>query len=89
MIRRTEQQVRQLNMTLRGRVHGGVIVPEEGAALEEGVEVMIETIEPAAQVLPSEPTLAQRLLKYAGAAEGLPSDMARNHDHYIHGTPRK
>jgi len=76
-------------MTWRGRVQGGVIVLEEGTHLEEGIEVLIETVETHPQLSDSEPTLAQRLLKYAGAAEGLPSDMARNHDHYIHGTPLK
>ncbi len=34
-------------------------------------------------------TLGQRLLKLAGIAEGLPSDMAEQHDHYIHGTPKR
>jgi hypothetical protein len=24
-----------------------------------------------------------------GAAEGLPKDMAENHDHYIHGAPKR
>lgn len=24
-----------------------------------------------------------------GTAEGLPDDMAENHDHYIHGTPKR
>ena len=76
-------------MTWRGRVQGGVVVPEEGARLEEGVEVLIETVETPAQPRDTEPTLAEQLLKYAGAAEGLPTDMAQNHDHYIHGTPRK
>jgi hypothetical protein len=57
-------------------------VPEQGAALEEGVEVLIETVEtPSKSSSDATPTLAQRLLKYAGVAEGLPLDMARNHDH--------
>jgi hypothetical protein len=30
-----------------------------------------------------------RLKQFAGAVCGLPSDMARNHDHYLHGRPRK
>ena len=34
-------------------------------------------------------TLRELLLSYAGRAKGLPSDLARNHDHYIHGTPRE
>jgi hypothetical protein len=27
--------------------------------------------------------------KWAGKAEGLPSDLAENHDHYLHGAPRR
>jgi hypothetical protein len=34
-------------------------------------------------------TLGKRLMKFAGSAKGLPKDMARNHDHYIHGTPKR
>jgi len=33
-------------------------------------------------------TVGDALIEMAGTAEGLPSDMARNHDHYLHGTPR-
>jgi len=29
------------------------------------------------------------LLKIAARVEGLPSDLAKNHDHYLHGLPRK
>lgn len=76
-------------MTCRGRVQGGLIVPEAGAKLEEGTEVVIETMTaPVVEPTP-ESTLGQRLMKFAGAADGLPADLARNHDHYIHGTPRK
>jgi hypothetical protein len=28
-------------------------------------------------------------LKIAAHIEGLPADFARNHDHYLHGLPRK
>ena len=31
----------------------------------------------------------EALLAVAGTAEGLPEDLAHNHDHYLHGTPRK
>ena len=34
-------------------------------------------------------TIGEALLEVAGTAEGLPRDMARNHDHYLHGTPRQ
>jgi hypothetical protein len=29
------------------------------------------------------------LLKIAARIKGLPADFARNHDHYLHGLPRK
>ena len=29
------------------------------------------------------------LLRLAGTAEGLPPDLAENHDHYLHGAPKK
>ncbi len=29
------------------------------------------------------------LLEFAGTAEGLPPDLAENHDHYLHGTPKR
>ena len=33
-------------------------------------------------------TLSEALLEFAGVAEGLPTDMAENHDHYLHGVPK-
>jgi hypothetical protein len=31
------------------------------------------------------PSLYDRLRPLIGAAQGLPTDLARNHDHYLHG----
>ena len=31
----------------------------------------------------------RNLAKLAGTVEGLPSDYALNHDHYLHGTPKR
>ena len=31
----------------------------------------------------------QALLEIAGTVEGLPSDYAENHDHYLHGRPHR
>jgi hypothetical protein len=77
-------------MTVRGKVQGGVIVPEAGSTLPEGTDVVITTVEdPGTQPPPRPDTLSARLMKYAGALSGLPKDLASNHDHYIHGTPRK
>ena len=30
-----------------------------------------------------------RLKQFDGAVRGLPFDLARNHDHYLHGRPKK
>lgn len=70
-------------MEYRGRVKDGVVVFTE-ASPPEGADVRVLVSEAADQ-----PTIWQKLQKYSGAVRGLPKDMARNHDHYIHGGPRK
>ena len=79
-------------MTVRGRVKNGVVVLEPGIALPEGAAVRLEiTASQEGQVEVDENgrTLGQKLLKYAGKAVGLPPDAARNHDHYLYGTPKR
>lgn len=63
----------------------GVVVLENGDSLPEGTRVWVSTVEPAS----TGETLGERLLKFAGTAKAQPSDMAENHDHYIHGRPKK
>ena len=76
-------------MTLRGHIKGGAVVLDEPAVLPDGTAVEVRTVErPAAESAPA-PALGEWLMRYAGTVKGLPSDLARNHDHYIHGTPRK
>ncbi len=70
-------------MTYRGKVKGGVVVLEAGARLDEGAEVVVEAV----QALPAR-SLADRLKPVIGIATGLPKDLARNHDHYLHGRPK-
>ncbi len=70
-------------MTLRGKVHNGVVVLEEGSSLPDGTDVVVEEVGPQGE------TLLDRLRPFIGIANDLPSDMAINHDHYIHGTPRQ
>jgi hypothetical protein len=74
-------------MSYRGRVKEGVVVLEGGIRLAEGTEV--EVLPVAQTPAPPAGGLGQRLLKHAATVKGMPSDLARNHDHYIHGTPRK
>ena len=71
-------------MTYRGHVENGTVVLDEPASLPEGARVRVEPEEPT-----REPTLAERLKDVVGILEGLPPDFAAQHDHYIHGTPKR
>jgi hypothetical protein len=72
-------------MTLQGTVVNGTIILDEPTALPSGTRVEIEI---KAHVQAASP-LGEALLKLAGTAVGLPADMAEQHDHYIHGTPKR
>jgi len=71
-------------MTYFGRVENGVIVLEDSPTLPEGTLVRVEIADNATR-----PTIAERLKNVIGKGEGLPTDLAENHDHYIHGMPKR
>lgn len=71
-------------MTYNGHIKNGAIVLDEPVQLPEGASVRIEL----ALEIQAEESLSKMLLRHAGCVEGLPPDLAENHDHYIHGTPR-
>jgi hypothetical protein len=71
-------------MTYRGHVENGKILLDESAPLPEGAEVHVEVVERDEQ----KPTIWEKLRNIAGTVEG-PEDWAKNHDHYIHGTPKR
>ena len=85
-------------MTLEGVVKNGVIVLKDGLPLAEGTEVQVIV---TGKQLPSSAKgdesgsekpmsdLAKMLLKHAGTITDLPEDFAAQHDHYIHGTPKR
>ncbi len=72
-------------MTLQGTVVNGTIVLEGNPVLPEGarVSVMIEAHNGQGE------SLRDVLMEFAGCMKGLPEDMAAQHDHYIHGTPKR
>jgi hypothetical protein len=72
-------------MSFEGHVQNGVIVLDDSAQLADGTRVQV--IVSDAPV--GNTTLGDRLLKLAGVVDDLPADMAGNHDHYIHGGPRR
>jgi hypothetical protein len=71
--------------TFAGEVRNGVVVFLGSAPpFPEGTKVRVELVPQ-----PDGPkTLAERYAAIIGIAEGLPTDMAQEHDHYIHGTAR-
>lgn len=73
-------------MSLEGTVVNGVIVLDQDNHLPEGARVEVNL--KSAPVEAGKPTL-DFLLKYAGAIKDLPADFAAQHDHYIHGTPKR
>jgi hypothetical protein len=73
-------------MTIAGTIQNGVVVCDEPLKYPDGTRV--EVIVAPSDQDSKEPTL-KGLLELAGTVKGLPPDMAEQHDHYIHGTPRR
>jgi hypothetical protein len=71
-------------MTLNGTLNRRVVVLDEPAPWPEGTRVEV-----AVQSAEKRLTLAEKLLRHAGTVPDLPADMAEQHDHYIHGTPKR
>jgi len=76
-------------MTYQGVIKNGVVVIDERIALPDGTPVRIEPMSPEPAASQTKDGLAERLLQFAGRASGLPAELARNHDHYLHGHPHK
>ena len=79
-------------MTYRGRVKNGVVVLEAGVRLREGTAVRVEPMgeaETSSEGAPEARQLREGLLAFSGVVKEGPADLAHNHDHYLHGTPRR
>ncbi|HEY3392400.1 MAG TPA: hypothetical protein VGK58_06825 [Lacipirellulaceae bacterium] len=79
-------------MTISGHVENGQIVLDEAVQLTEGMKVRIELLTTCSEKSEENqqiPTLYERLKPVIGAVKDWPSDFARNHDHYLHGQPKK
>lgn len=79
-------------MELEGVVRDGVVVPDDGVTLTEGTRVRIEPV-PAAVPPPAgaerPKTFGEQFARFRGAIDGLPEDLAAQHDHYRLGTPKR
>lgn len=77
-------------MVFHGKVTNGVVVFTRDAAPPEGALVKVETVDVQVATGPdSTGGLWTGLVDLAGKAEGLPADLARQHDHYLYGTPKR
>jgi hypothetical protein len=76
-------------MVYRGKVTNGVVVFEKGAELPDGTEVRVEPFARDQRAPVEGPTLAEQFADVIGAVPDLPADMAAQHDHYLHGAPKR
>lgn len=65
--------------------NGTVVVLPPEAKLPAGTQVRVEEI----QATDGTPSIWEKLSAFSGVATDLPPDMAENHDHYVHGTPKR
>jgi hypothetical protein len=71
-------------MPCHGRIENGKVAPDDPFPWPDGTRVVVDVAEPEGKR-----SLADVLRPVIGKAFDLPPDMAENHDHYIHGTPKK
>ena len=71
----------ETTMGFVGRVTKGTVLLPPEANLPEGTPVRVEPIAPQ--------TLTERLKNLIGTVHDMPPDWAENHDHYLHGAPKK
>ena len=79
-------------MSFRGQFKSGVIVFDSPPPLPEGAVVEVQPVDPSSSAGRGRddlPSWGDVLKDFVGKAKGLPPDMARNHDHYIHGTRKR
>lgn len=78
-------------MSYIGKVENGVVVLPPEAKLPEGSEVRVERVEAplTKQAEAVGESFYDRYKEFIGVFKDLPSDLAENHDHYIHGTPKR
>jgi hypothetical protein len=70
-------------MSITTTVEEGKIVLPPGVSWPNGTVVRIEPVEEQL------PTLREVMRDFEGIADDLPTDMAANHDHDLHGHPQK
>ncbi len=72
-------------MSVIGVVENGKVVLPSETKLPNGTRVRVEPLPAEGPEAP----LVDAFREYIGIFDDLPSDLARNHDHYIHGAPKR
>lgn len=70
-------------MSFTATIQDGKVVLPPGVELPSGTKVRVEVVEAEGA------SLADSLEEFIGVFDDLPSDLARNHDHYIHGAAKR
>lgn len=78
-------------MKYKGHVKNGVVLLDDPLDIPDGSPVLVLRVDTdgVGDTATAEKTLYDALEPFIVAAEGLPEDMALNHDHYLHGMPKK
>ena len=78
-------------MTYRGHVENGTIRLDDAPTLPEGAQVEVRLLAEDSSHEGEEaiPSVYETLKDFVGKAEGLPPDLAENHDHYLYGLPKR
>jgi hypothetical protein len=75
--------------TFRAHFDGRALVPDEPVDLPHGATLRVSA-EPVEEDAPEGLPLLDLALEIAEKMEGdYPPDLARNHDHYLHGRPKR
>jgi hypothetical protein len=73
-------------MEIEGIIQNGVVVLESEPSLPEGTRVKVTVPDSGQPVVPTHYDLFREII---GQAEGLPEDLAKNHNHYLRGGPKQ
>ena len=72
-------------MSYTGTIKNGVVVLPPGVQLPDGTQAELTPLNSGNDA----EKFTDELLRIAGRTKNLPPDLARNHDHYLHGLPKQ
>jgi hypothetical protein len=89
MVTRDNGGKRSKVMEITGVITNGTVVFDQPCPIPDGTKVTVRPEPISDDKNATGSTLGKRLLKHAGTVSGLPEDLAEQHDHYLHGTPKR